>query len=91
MPSFISGANITGLCKELKDNSSIEPKLYEKYHVKRGLSNSDGTGVVAGITIIEACGHGKVYGLVAEVGAASHKSSLAPSNQSSACHQCHEE
>ena len=52
MPSFISGANITGLCKELKDNSSIEPKLYEKYHVKRGLRNSDGTGVVAGITNI---------------------------------------
>ena len=52
MPSFISGANITGLCKELKENSTIEPNLYEKYHVKRGLRNSDGTGVVAGITKI---------------------------------------
>ena len=52
MPSFISGANITGLCKDLKDNSIIEPNLYEKYHVKRGLRNSDGTGVVAGITNI---------------------------------------
>ncbi len=52
MPSFISGANITGLCRNLEKNSAIEQKLYEKYHVKRGLRNSDGTGVVAGITNI---------------------------------------
>lgn len=52
MPSFISGANITGLCSELKKKTSIEPKLYEKYHVKRGLRNSDSTGVMAGITNI---------------------------------------
>ena len=49
MPSFISGANITDLCSELSKNSVIDPKLYEKYHVKKGLRNSDGTGVVAGI------------------------------------------
>lgn len=52
MPSFISGANITGLCRNLAENSAIEQNLYEKYHVKRGLRNSDGTGVVAGITNI---------------------------------------
>lgn len=52
MPSSISGANITNLCKELAENSAIEPRLYEKYHVKRGLRRSDGTGVVAGITNI---------------------------------------
>lgn len=52
MPPFISGANITNLCKELADNSVVEPRLYEKYHVKRGLRKSDGTGVVAGITNI---------------------------------------
>ena len=52
MPSFISGANITDLCSELVKNSVIDPKFYEKYHVKRGLRNSDGTGVVAGITNI---------------------------------------
>lgn len=52
MPSLVSGANITGLCNELKKNSAIEMNLYEKYHVKRGLRNSDGTGVVAGITNI---------------------------------------
>ena len=52
MPSFMSGSNITGLCRELLENSVIDPKLYEKYHVKRGLRNSDGTGVVTGITNI---------------------------------------
>ncbi len=52
MPSFMSGSNITGLCRELSENSVIDPKLYEKYHVKRGLRNSDGTGVVTGITNI---------------------------------------
>lgn len=52
MPSFISGANITDLCRNLAENSTIEPRLYDKYHVKRGLRCSDGTGVVAGITNI---------------------------------------
>lgn len=52
MKSFVSGFNITNLCRELVNNSVIEPHLYDKYHVNRGLRNSDGTGVVAGITKI---------------------------------------
>lgn len=44
--------DIKSLCSEIKENSAINPSLYEKYHVKRGLRNSDGTGVVAGITNI---------------------------------------
>lgn len=52
MKSFVSGFNITNLCAELVNNSAIEPQLYDKYHVNRGLRNSDGTGVVAGITKI---------------------------------------
>lgn len=52
MGTFISGANITDLCKEMEQNASIDPKLYDKFHVKRGLRRSDGTGVVAGITNI---------------------------------------
>ncbi len=52
MPSFISGANITDLCGELEKKTAVDPKLYEKYQVKRGLRNSDGTGVIAGITNI---------------------------------------
>ena len=52
MPSFISGANITDLCSRLAENTVIDQNLYEKYHIKRGLRNSDGTGVMAGITNI---------------------------------------
>ena len=52
MPSLISGSNIQNLCNKLAENTNINPSLYEKYHVKRGLRNSDGTGVVAGITNI---------------------------------------
>lgn len=44
--------NIKNLCRELSENTIIDPALYQKYHVKRGLRKSDGTGVVAGITNI---------------------------------------
>lgn len=43
---------ITGFCNEVLENSHIDQSLYEKYHVKRGLRRSDGTGVIAGITKI---------------------------------------
>ncbi len=33
-------------------NNSINPELYEKYNVKRGLRNADGTGVLVGLTKI---------------------------------------
>ena len=42
------------LIKDLAENSGvqdrIDPKLYERYHVKRGLRNEDGTGVLVGLT-----------------------------------------
>ena len=44
--------DIKSLCNNIKENSVVNPSLYEKYNVKRGLRNSDGTGVVAGITKI---------------------------------------
>jgi len=40
------------LCEEFVRNTKIDPTLYEKYQVKRGLRNSDGSGVMAGITNI---------------------------------------
>ena len=43
---------LSSLCKELDKNNSIRPGDYEKYQVKRGLRNSDGTGVMAGLTRI---------------------------------------
>lgn len=38
------------LYERFRSINAIDPELYEKYDVKRGLRNSDGTGVVAGIT-----------------------------------------
>lgn len=52
MPTLTVDANIKDLCGKLAKNSAIDPALYEKYHIKRGLRNSDGTGVKAGITNI---------------------------------------
>ena len=40
------------LCEELRSYSTLDPELYQKYQVNRGLRRSDGTGVVAGITKI---------------------------------------
>lgn len=42
-------------------DKKIEPKYYEKYNVKRGLRNADGTGVVVGITRV-----GDVRGYIVE-------------------------
>jgi citrate synthase len=43
---------IKGICQQYAKYDSIDPSLYERYGVKRGLRNSDGTGVMAGITQI---------------------------------------
>lgn len=45
-------SQMENVCNNLKDSSKIEPTLYEKFHVKRGLRRNDGTGVIAGITNI---------------------------------------
>lgn len=50
--SPISMDALSSLCGELDKNNSIKREDYEKYHVKRGLRNSDGTGVMAGLTRI---------------------------------------
>ena len=39
--------NLTELCMK---NSSIDPELYGKYEVKRGLRDINGKGVLAGLT-----------------------------------------
>ena len=48
--SPISMDALSSLCHELDKNNSINKKDYQKYHVKRGLRNEDGTGVMAGLT-----------------------------------------
>ena len=41
-----------GLAHDVAEYSQIEPELFDKYQVKRGLRNIDGTGVMAGLTNI---------------------------------------
>ena len=44
--------DIKFLCDEYRKYNYIDPSKYERYKVKRGLRNSDGTGVLAGLTKI---------------------------------------
>lgn len=46
-------------CGMVENNTQILPKNYNNYKVKRGLRNSDGTGVLAGLTRI-----GEVHGYI---------------------------
>lgn len=48
--SSISKSTIDSLCEELIKNNRINPEDYRRYEVKRGLRNSDGTGVMTGLT-----------------------------------------
>lgn len=40
------------LCNEFRANNKIPPEKFDLYQVKRGLRNPDGTGVMAGLTMI---------------------------------------
>lgn len=48
--SPISMSALSQLCDELDKNNAIKKSDFETYHVKRGLRNEDGTGVMAGLT-----------------------------------------
>lgn len=52
MTSPILEKALANLCEELNKNNSIRQELYQRYDVKRGLRNADGTGVMAGLTRI---------------------------------------
>ncbi|MEG1086232.1 MAG: citrate/2-methylcitrate synthase [Anaerovoracaceae bacterium] len=41
---------ISKMASEISTRDVIDPELYTKHHVKRGLRNSNGTGVVVGLT-----------------------------------------
>ena len=43
-----SSTTVSELCAEYRANNQITKDEYELYHVKRGLRNRDGTGVMAG-------------------------------------------
>jgi len=48
---------------EITGNDYIDGELYGKYNVKRGLRNTDGTGVLVGLTRI-----GDVHGYIVDEG-----------------------
>ncbi len=55
MPTYISpipNDALTPLCDEIKKNSEISQEYFEKFDVKRGLRNRDGSGVMAGLSKI---------------------------------------
>jgi len=53
----VDGTFLKGYADKIRATDKIDPTLYEKYNVKRGLRNSDGTGVLVGLTCI-----GSVHG-----------------------------
>ncbi len=53
MPTYISpipNDALTPLCEQLKKSSAISQEYFERFDVKRGLRNRDGSGVMAGLT-----------------------------------------
>ncbi len=59
MEQLRSTDRLRHMCEDFTRNSVIDASLYNKFGVKRGLRNSDGSGVVAGITNV-CCVHGYV-------------------------------
>ena len=56
------------LAKRSVENSQIDPALYAKYNVKRGLRDRDGKGVLTGLTeISEVWGHQVIDGVDTEI------------------------
>ena len=47
---YIDDDSMESLCKELGKNNKINPNDFNRYSVKKGLRNADGTGVMAGLT-----------------------------------------
>ena len=45
-----AGRFVESLCEEYRRHNYIDPEYYERWGVKRGLRNADGTGVLAGVT-----------------------------------------
>jgi citrate synthase len=43
---------LQSICQKMQTACQIDPALFEKYNVKRGLRNADHTGVLVGLTSI---------------------------------------
>lgn len=48
--SKLTQTDISSFRKQIEQNYYIDPENFEKFNVKRGLRNADGTGVMAGVT-----------------------------------------
>ena len=48
--SSIDQDSLNSLCEEIGKYNKINPAYFDRFQVKRGLRNSDGTGVMAGLT-----------------------------------------
>ena len=68
---------IDKLIEFIRENYTIESDLYEHFNVKRGLRNSDGTGVLVGLTSI-----GEVRGYIKSLGPVSAKTGMVLRKQS---------
>lgn len=56
--------SLAHLCEEYRNNNYIDPEISEKLGVKRGLRNSDGTGVLAGLTnVCDVVGYEMINGV----------------------------
>lgn len=53
MPTYIEpilNSDLKELCEQLKKNSEVPQEYFDRFEVKRGLRNRDGSGVMAGLT-----------------------------------------
>ncbi|MBO5859781.1 MAG: citrate synthase [Clostridia bacterium] len=54
--SKLPDSSIKTLCDEIRKYNKIDPADFDRFNVKRGLRNSDGTGVMAGISRVCSVG-----------------------------------
>ena len=54
--NMVSDSNIKNLCDQIRKYNHIDPSDFDRFNVKRGLRNSDGTGVMAGISRVCSVG-----------------------------------
>ena len=52
MYQHTSNTFVASVTDDFANNYYIKPKYFDRYEVKRGLRNADGTGVMAGVTKI---------------------------------------
>ncbi len=52
----VSDSNIKALCDQIRKYNHFDPSEFDRFNVKRGLRNSDGTGVMAGISRVCSVG-----------------------------------